>query len=112
MMNVRATDADQLLDQLRRMFPAFESHSRDGDEDVPSLHSVMAAFLIWFGINARRQEEVALKQFASFLDQAVAVDDVLENAMTTCFLEHLRQVNSYKILAPHLSKEPRTKTKA
>src|SRR5439155_2408023 len=53
-----------------------------------------------------------VRQLAELINQAVEAPDELENAVSTCFLEHLRQVRTYKVLAPHLSTQAKRRTHA
>jgi hypothetical protein len=108
----RPKDADELLDRLRRMFPAFDVSPPDEFEDALSLHRVMREFLGWFAADARSCEPAVLAQLGRFLDEMVAIDDALENAVVTCFLEHLRQVRVNRVLAPYLAQATKQKMRA
>jgi hypothetical protein len=72
----------------------------------------MLPFAEYFGVARDTLSERQLRNLGRLLNEAVAVDDDLENAVSTCFLEHLRQTGSYKSLAPFLSKQAKDKTHA
>jgi hypothetical protein len=115
---VRPLTARELWNALVELFPGFgddgaseelEMREREG---TPALHFVMMEFTSYFGGNTEAFSEQQLKAFGSLVNEAVLVDDDLENAISTCFLEHLHQVRSYKVLAPHLSVRAKGKTHA
>lgn len=104
-----------MLQILVEIFPDFledypiEALKEEGSE---SLHFVMLNFTPYFSRNRRSFSEKQLKAFAVFINEAVVVEDSLENAVSTCFLEHLQQTQSYKTLAPFLSSNAKKKTHA
>jgi hypothetical protein len=103
----------QLLASLKGIFPQFGQE--DVVEDVKGaddtgLHCVMRHFTYYFGANHTRFSERQLTALGKLLDEAVKVDDKLENAVATCMLEHLRQINAYKALSPYLSKKAKERT--
>jgi hypothetical protein len=115
---VRPSSARELWTLLVAVFPSFASrHGHDDIEaaerdDVASLHSVMMPFAEYFGSNRDFHSEKQLRALGAILDEAVRREDGLENAVSTCFLEHLRQIRSYHTLAPYLSKATKSKTRA
>jgi hypothetical protein len=70
----------------------------------------MHNFTQCFGADHQEFSERQLTSLGQLLDEAVMVDDQLENAVSTCMLEHLRQINGYKALSPYLSKTAKEKT--
>ena len=110
---MRPQTAKKLWTLLTEIFPGFSVHC-EVEEIQPetTLHFVMIDFSTYFGINRDTFTESQLRKLAQFINDAVAVDDNLENAMSTCFLEHLRQTRSYKLLAPFLSRQAKDKTHA
>lgn len=76
------------------------------------LHSVMRCFTEYFGAEGSTTSERQLQALGGLIDEAVAVDDQLENAVSTCMLEHLRQIKAYKILSPYLSRKAKQRTHA
>ena len=96
---------DQLLDALAAIFPGFRGEWESGE--VPhSFHGVMLRFTPYFGPASAAD----LASLGALVDRAIAVDGPLENAMATCFLEHLRQVDAWLALRPHLSEAARRKS--
>jgi len=104
------------LRQLCRIFPLF-SPWWDTEEDAPppegglvdgvyyewTHHAVLTQFLLYFSMNHQSFTPKQLKQFGAWVDDAIAAKDDLENALSTCFLEHARQVKINRVLAPYLS---------
>ena len=115
---MRPTTARDLWSELTGVFPGFvETHTPQDVEEseregVATQHSVMLPFTQYFGRALSTASSKQLKTLATLLNEAVAVENDLENAVATCFLEHLRQVGGYKILAPFLSKQAKGKTHA
>src|ERR1044072_549721 len=52
------------------------------------------------------------RRFGDWISKAVAVDGHIENAVSTCFLEHTRQVKINRVLAPYLSPVAKAKSHA
>jgi hypothetical protein len=105
----RPSTARDLWDWLVRVFPDFANDcTREELSGETTLHFVMIDFASYFGCG-ERFSQAQLKSVGAFVNDAVMVDDDLENAVCTCFLEHLRQIRGCKALAPHLS--PRAKAK-
>lgn len=103
---------------MTTVFPGFtEYHSLEDLEDserdeAATLHSVMFPFTQFFGGHLPTFSEKQLKVLGILLNKAVSVDDDFENAVSTCFLEHLHQIRGYKALAPYLSAVAKRKTHA
>ena len=110
---LRPQTADELWTVLTEIFPGFSAHCEDEEiQPETTLHFVMTDFTTYFGGNRDTFSESQLRKLALFINNAVSVGDNLENAIGTCFLEHLRQVRGYKILAPFLSRQAKDKTHA
>ena len=115
---MRPASARQLWSELILLFPDFaEDHTAADLEEserngTPTLHSVMIPFTHYFGGAQRALSVRQLRELGMLLNDAVELDDDLENAVSTCFLEHLRQYDGYKALAPFLSKRAKDKTHA
>jgi hypothetical protein len=112
---IRPPDSSQLLSALQGIFPTFRDQNLEEEVNTPghaSLHAVMQQFTIYFGCNRSQFSVRQLESLGQFLDEAVSVNDDLENAVSTCMLEHLRQIDSYKTLAPYISKETKLRTRA
>jgi len=91
------------------VFPDFANDcTREELSNETTFHLVMIDFASYFG-TGERSSQAQLERLGAFVNEAVMLDDNLENAVGTCFLEHLRQIQGYRALAPYLS--PRAKAK-
>jgi hypothetical protein len=78
------------------------------EEDKPeTFHRVMLEFTYSFGKAANSLSSAQLRQIGNLVNEAVDHSDDLENAVATCFLEHLHQIHARKVLWPYLSKKAR-----
>ena len=110
---MRPQTAKELWTLFTEIFPSFSAYCEEEEiQPETTLHFVMMDFTSYFGRNCETFSESQLKKLGHFINDAVAVDDMLENAVSTCFLEHLRQVRSYKTLSPFLSRQAKDKTHA
>jgi len=115
---MRPATARELWTELTRLFPDFARDHTAQDLEASEraggarLHSVMIPFSQYFGAVRDSFSETQLKNLGQLLNEAVEVDDDLENAVSTCFLEHLQQIDSYKLLAPFLGRRAKDKTHA
>lgn len=91
---------------------AFETELEVEDPAELTLHGVMILFAQYFGANHRRFSEKQLRRLSEWLNSAVSVPGELENAVSTCFLEHTRQLKVNRLLAPYLSKLAKEKSHA
>jgi hypothetical protein len=78
----------------------------------PSFHSVLIEFSSDFGRLARGASEKQLRSFALLINAAVENGGGLENAFSTCLLEHLHQIRALQALRPYLSKLAYERTRA
>jgi hypothetical protein len=115
---LRASTPKELWEMLLAVFPGFiqdcsaEDFREAENSGEATLHMVMREFCSHFSC---RQEQFSVKQLRALGDivnDAVTINDDLENAMATCFLEHLHQIRGYKSLAPYLSSVTKAKTHA
>jgi hypothetical protein len=102
---------------LSEIFPGFRDHWNDKDnpfvQDDGSFgyHAVMLNFNDFLaGVESWSNEQ--LKRFSEVLNAAVTRDDDLENAVSTCFLEHMHQMKMTKLLNPHLTAQAKRKSRA
>ena len=109
---MRPQTAKELWTLLTGIFPSFVEDCSEEEVQDETLHFVMRNFTPYFSGNREAFSERQIKALARFINDVVAVDDNLENAVGTCFLEHLRQVSGYKVLAPLLSRKAKDKTHA
>ena len=111
----------ETLRQLCAIFPAFEASW--ADEEAPpedglvegvyyewSHHAVLHNFLEYFAMNHESFTANQLRALSEWVNRAVSVDDDMENAVTTCFLEHARQVGIDRVLRPFLSSKAKEKS--
>ena len=105
-----------LRDRLCDVVPAFLDDWDDDDpldnEDPVAFHRVMREFTCSFGKAASSLSETQLRGLGDLINVSVAVTDDLENAVSTCFLEHLHQVHALKPLWPYLSARARAECHA
>jgi hypothetical protein len=110
---MRPQTARELWNLFTEIFPGFSAYCEEEEiQPDTTLHFVMRDFTTYFGSYRDTFTESQLRKVGQFINDAVAIDDNLENAVSTCFLEHLRQVSSYKTLAPFLSRQAKDKTHA
>lgn len=94
---------------LVQLFPAFDA-ATDGlepmePEEIPyTFHTVMFDFAPFFAKHQTGFSPRQLERFAQFLVRASASEGSLENAISTCFLEHTRQLKVNRALQPWLAK--------
>ena len=105
---------DELLAALFAIFPAFQAEwlaDLEGDTwPSDSLHSVYQSFLPYLSAANPSQEQ--LQRLASLIDGAVAAGGSAENAVSTCFLEHLGEVGLLRPLSPLLGAASRSRLRA
>lgn len=102
-------DATQFLVGLDS---AFETELEGEEPEELNLHRVMILFAQYFGANGHRFSEKQLRLLGEWLSSAVSVPGEFENAVSTCFLEHTRQLKVNRLLAPYLSKLAKEKSHA
>jgi len=69
-------------------------------------------FTQFFGVEAASLSEAQLRSFGALVNAAVAAGGLLENAFSTCLLEHLHQIGALEVLHPHFSALAREQTHA
>lgn len=74
-------------------------------EDTQSFHSVWMVFAPHSYKLLHEATPNEIKRFSSLIDYMVSRGGDLENAVSTCFLEHASQLSVRKLLKPHLSRE-------
>jgi len=102
----------ELFAELVKIFPAF-CDQWDGGEAFGyenggfSYHSIM----LTFGPRSKKLFAQAspdqLKRLCAFIDSAVAQGGAIENAVSTCFLEHATQIGIRSYIRPYLSPKAR-----
>jgi hypothetical protein len=115
---VRPSTARELWTLLVAVFPDFAGYHSLNDveeaerDQAATLHSIMIPFTQYFGGEVDSLAKKHLKALGALVNEAVQLDDDWENAVSTCFLEHLRQTKSYHALAPYLSTIAKDRTHA
>lgn len=113
---MQAQQPQTTVEQLCEIFPTFrewwhdeQRPSEDGLVDGIfhewSHHEVLREFLEYFSGNHKTFNRKQLSQFGVWIDNAISTPTALENAVSTCFLEHTRQVKINRVLAPYLSRK-------
>ena len=109
-----AQTQDQLLAELKAIFPGFEAYWLDGreDDDFPSssLHCVYQDLITFLGGASVTPKQ--WQRLATLINAAVAAGGDPENAVSTCLLEHLGQVGLIKYLRPLLTPAARSRLHA
>jgi hypothetical protein len=105
---------EQVLADLVSIFPNFQDYALDDEtsSDTLTVHHVMFLFTDFFSGAHSTCSDRQLNKFGSWVNEVVQVDDDLENAVSTCFLEHTGQIGVAKLLRPHLSKLAKQKSRA
>jgi len=115
---VRPSRPRELWSSLTHLFPTFAEDCTSDDlaeaerHETETFHLVMLPFTQYFGGHHQSFSVSQFEALGSLINDAVTTDDDLENAVSTCFLEHLHQIRSYKVLAPYLSAQAKRKTHA
>ena len=107
---------EELLESLYAIFPTFQVAWREEEDEQEeayrsySLHSVYLSFLPYLGRAAATPKQFC--RLAALVNAEVDKGGDSENAVATCFLEHLRQVGLTKALRPSLSAQGRLRLHA
>jgi hypothetical protein len=102
----------QLVACLVGLFPGFADIWDDGESygyenGEYSYHCVLQIFAPVSNALLSQATDKQIREFCSLIDYMVEEGGILENAISTCFLEHASQVDAYKFIKPLLS--PRAK---
>ena len=98
----------ELLESLFAIFPEFRASYEGPLYDEPlSYDSVLTAFTSDFGVQFRSSTDDQFRAFAAVVDEAISAGGELEHAFSTCFLEHLREVDVDRVFWPYLSSAAR-----
>ena len=103
---------------LQAIFPQFDqsdNHFRDEVEKAEGFETygyVMYLFTEFFTTTPSGFSDRQYRALGYLLNASVTDDDDLEAAVSTGFLEHLRQIDGYRVLSPYLSKQAKQKTHA
>jgi hypothetical protein len=83
--------------------PPFEAELEIEDPEELNHHRVMMIFAPYFAANQHLFSVKQLRRLGEWINAAVSMGGELENAVSTCFLEHARQLKINRTLAPYLS---------
>lgn len=103
----------ELVEVLFNIFPEYRlpPASPIQGED-PSFHSVLIDFCTDCGRLVNCASERQLSAFGHLINAVVEKGGDLENAFSTCVLEHLHQIGALQTLRPYLSKLACERTRA
>ena len=93
----------EMIDFLVSLDPPFETELEAEALEELTHHQVMMIFARYFSSNQASFSTKQLRRFGEWLNASVAAGGVVENAVSTCLLEHSRQLKVNRILAPYLS---------
>jgi hypothetical protein len=102
---------ERLLDALAAIFPEFRG-AWEVSEVPGTFHEVMLRFTPFFGSRARFASPEDLNRLGDLINKTVAQDGLIENAVATCLLEHLHQIDAWRAMKPYLSDLARQKSRA
>jgi hypothetical protein len=97
---------------LQDLFPHFADQEflEELQTGETNLHTVMREFCSSF--DAARSSEAQLIGLAKLMKESISEDDNLANAVGTCFLEHLRQVDRKNMFWKYLPADVRSHIRA
>lgn len=112
---MKISTPDELVSFLVELFPEFEKEWQDeleGHEDSANyigyrvditFHQVIQTFAPYGSKFLETLQPKQLGRFCKFINEAVESGGDLENALSTCLLEHASQLEIIKILKPKLT---------
>lgn len=109
-MKAESRSAADMRDQLLALFPGYRTHWESPDNPFTaedgtfSHHGLMIDFTDLLGRNVRGFSEKQIGESCRFIDVSVSIEGPLENAVSTCLLEHLHQIGAWRTLGHRLSK--------
>ena len=113
---MESSSPEEVLRYLCAVFPSFEKWWKDAEREPldtkRGFHCIMAELIQFFGMNHQTFSEKQLRRFGQWVNAAVLIEGPLENAISTCFLEHTRQVKINRVIAPYLSRAAKDKSHA
>jgi hypothetical protein len=107
------TTVAELESTLVGIFPTFAAELAAVADDPPelgerTLHSVFFEFAPYFSRHVDSFSDKQLEKFGKLLHAALQTNGQLENALSTCFLEHVRQLKVSKQVRRLLRKAARS----
>lgn len=112
--DVARASPESTLEFLVALDPQFGIAWKSDEPESEDLnyHHIMRMFAEHFARSSASYSEEQLRGLGDWLSEAVASGGVLENAVSTCLLEHSRQLKVNRVLAPYLSKAAKERTHA
>ena len=113
-------DPSAALRQLCILCPAFERWWGDEETEdrlVDGVHSELThhrlaiEFLDFFAKNHATLTRQQVRALGGWVNEAVAVDDELGEAVASCFLRHYREQHLGRVLSPYLSAQAKAKSR-
>lgn len=104
--------AEGLLAILTAIYPSFQPLAEDDPfleaaGDGLAYHAVMREFAVFFGREAITSTPDQLQRLTALLVQGCEAGGKLENAISTCLMEHTRQLGVERTLRPWLAQARR-----
>lgn len=100
---IKLNGPGSLAHVLAEFFPIFSDELID--EEIHSYHWVLMLFAPISAQALESADERTIRRFCDLINQMVSAGGELENAVSTCFLEHASQIGVRKIIKPFLSRE-------
>ncbi len=92
--------------------PAFETELEDERSTDLTYHRIMRLFASYLGANGNALPLNKVRLLCGWLNASVAAGGDIENAVSTCLLEHAHQLRVHRLLSPHLSAEAKRRLHA
>ena len=101
-----------LVNHLIALFPDFAAEWDEGkafgyENGSYSFHAIMLMFGPMSATCLNQADDKTIRAFAELLSQAIENGGQIENAVSTCFLEHASELGVVGILKPHLDVKTR-----
>ncbi len=102
----------ELVDRLLTLFPGFSEEWDEGEgfgyeNEEYSFHSIMLTFGPLSATFLKASGRRTIQAFGELLNRSVENGGDLENAVSTCLLEHASQLGISRIIKPYLSPKAR-----
>ena len=92
----------QLFQALCDLFPVFADEF-DEDEEISTYHQVVSSLAPVITSFLENSSERTVKKFYRIVNDSVAEGGLVENAMSTCLLEHASQLKCKHLIRAYLS---------
>ncbi|GHA22168.1 hypothetical protein GCM10008090_35010 [Arenicella chitinivorans] len=101
--------AEELKNSLISLFPFFAEELVEEEPEEFEYREELNHHHVWrcFSYTASKElvqaEMKTVRLLSELINKSVAAGGLVENAVSTCFLEHASQIGVKKVLKPHLS---------